>query len=311
MKHGHALRLATIIAGLLGVAANADRSFAQAAPDAARPAVPAAGGNWWDAPVVPAPVGVDRRLPDNAGGFPLHRENTVMDYPAPQMTDWVVATAMAARARAVELRAESELSGTIRAVQRHFEHSDDYLKAAAEEKQAYADYTAARQKAINSVAGDPKYHALSMLRDELADQIASHRHAKNIDGNEIAVMATLKMQYAADAHAMEAIAMNADDNVKAAREKMEQASRRLVALKARFEDAIHDNPEVILARRTLEDARIAVVESSALACSASIAGAYAINYSYYLHRNDTGSPFGPYGPNGAVAGSSYSSPYWH
>ena len=33
------------------------------------------------------------------------RENNVMDYPGAQMTDWVVATAMAARARAVELRA--------------------------------------------------------------------------------------------------------------------------------------------------------------------------------------------------------------
>ncbi|HZK79955.1 MAG TPA: hypothetical protein VFC46_02790, partial [Humisphaera sp.] len=216
-----------------------------------------------------------------------------------------------ARARAVELRAQSELGGTIRGVQRHFEHSDDYIKAAAEEKQAYADYTTARQKAISTVAGDPKYHALCMLRDELADQIAAKRHAKNVSADEIAVMATLKMQYASDARTMEVSAMNVDDRVKAAREKMERASRHLVALKARFEDAIHDNPEVALARRVLEDARIAVVESSALACSAGIASSYAINYSYYLHRNDTGSPFGPYGPNGAVAGSSYSSPFWH
>ncbi|HWE01218.1 MAG TPA: hypothetical protein VG326_02320 [Tepidisphaeraceae bacterium] len=317
MKFDSALRRATLCAGILGVMATGGRLFAQAAPDATRPV--AAGGNWWDAPAAPAappapmPLGNDRRIPerDDLGRSPLHRENTVMDYPGPQMTDWVIANALAARARAVQVRAESELSDIIRRVQRRFERSEMYAKAVAEDKQAYAEYTAARQKAINLVAGDPKYHALSMLRDELAEKIAARRFAKDANRDEIAVMATLKMQYATDAHAMEAMAMNADDNVKIAREKMEQASRRLLDLKARFDDTIHDNPEVLAARRNLEDSRIAVVETSSLARGANIASDYAINYAYYLHRNDTGSPYGPYGPNGAVAGSSYSSPYWH
>ena len=102
-------------------------------------------------------------------------------------------------------------------MQRHFERSEGYIKAAAEEKQAYADYTTARQKAISTVAGDPKYHPLCMLRDELADQIAAKRHAKNVGLDEIAVMATLKMQYASDARAMEVSAMTWMTEVKAAR----------------------------------------------------------------------------------------------
>jgi hypothetical protein len=303
MNHTYALRVGTIMAGILGTMAGSQRTLAQAVPDPTRPAVPAAGGNWWDAPV-------NQPQRNDPGRSILRRDNTVMDYPGPQMSDWVMASALSARARAVELRAQSDLDDTIRSVQRRFEHSDDYLKAVAEEKQAYADYTVARQKAIHYIAGDPKYVALSMLRDELADKIAARRNAKDINGNEIAVMATLKMQYAADARTIEVNAMNSDDNVKAAREKMEHASRRLVDMKSRFEDATHDNPEVLIARRALADARIAVVETSALACSAGIASTYAINYSYYLHRNDVSGPYGPYGPNGAAAGGSYTSPYW-
>jgi hypothetical protein len=103
-------------------------------------------------------------------------------------------------------------------------------------------------------------------------------------------------------------ALGADDNLKAARAKMVDASKHLSDLRAQFDYSLHDNPEVLVARRNLEDARISVIEASALAASASIASDYAVNYSYYLHRNDNGGVYGPYGGGNGLVG--YASPYW-
>jgi hypothetical protein len=303
-RHVHVLRVAPIIAGTLCAAASVDFAKAQAAvPDATRPAP--AQGNWWDNPAPPP-----GRPPQQQG--PLFRHDTggygFADYPSMEMHDWVVANAMAARARAMLNRAESELNTTFRRTQSRFEHSEEYSKAAMADKLAYADYVAARQKVLNTLGGDAKYHAIMQLRDELAEKITERRAAKDVSRDEILAMATLKMQYASDARAIETAALSADDNLKAARDKMVDTSRKLSDLKAQFEYAIHDNPELIIARRNLEDARIGVVEACALAQGAAISSNYAVNYSYYLHRNDNGGQYGPYGPNGIYG--SYTTPYW-
>lgn len=297
----HALRVVPIAGLLLAGLSSATASAQVAAPDATRPA---AQGNWWDNPV-PAP---QNRPPQQ----PLFRHNTggygFADYPSMEMHDWVIANAMAARARAILASAESELNTTVRRVQQRFEHSDEYMKVATAEKQAYNDYVAARQKVLVSIGADPKYHAIMQLRDELGEQIVARRAAKDVSHEEIMAMATLKMQYASDARAIETAALDADDNLRAARVRMVEASRRLTDLKAQFDYAIHDNPEVLLARHYLEDARIGVVEACALAQGAAISSNYALSYSWYLHRNDTSGLYGAYGPNGVYGAGA--SPYW-
>jgi hypothetical protein len=310
----HALRAisglaATLLLTLCGGQALAD--------DATRPAVPAAE-NWWDKPTT-GPTIPDRRYqPANDPGSqqPMFRHDpssygVPVDYPRIEMRDWVFANTMAARSRALLLRAESELNATVRHVQQRFEHSEGYSKAALAEKQAYADYTAARQRSISGLANDPKYRAISQLRDEMGEKLANRRAAKDVSPGEILAMATLKMQYASDARAMEVAILSNDENVRAARDKMVEASRRLSEIKNDFDYSIRDNPECILARRNLEEARLGAVEAAAMAYSASISSAYAMNYSYFLHRNDNGGVYGPYGGgSGLASGGGYYTPYW-
>src|SRR6185437_3064276 len=105
----------------------------------------------------------------------------------------------------------------------------------------------------------------------------------DVTPSEILAMATLKMQYASDARAMEVSILSSDDNVKAARDRMVEASRRVSEMRNDFEYSVRDNPEMLLARRNLEEARLGAVEAAAMAYSASISSAYALNYSYYLH----------------------------
>ena len=124
--------------------------------------------------------------------------------------------------------------------------------------------------------------------------------AKDASKDEIVAMATLKMNYASDARALEVAALSADPTLKSAHDRMVAASQRVSQLRAQIEEALHDAPEVLVARNNLENARIAVVEASAAAYASAVAGSSALNYSYYLHRNDA-----TYGP-----GYSYGSPYW-
>ena len=292
----------------MGIWARADVAGAGAAP---APAVAPNAGNWWDPQPQPAtpvpPVNVTEPVRP-----PFRQPNSgfnITDYPTAQMNDWVMASAMAARARMMLARAEGELSATLRRMQMQFEHSREYSDVLLAQKQAYADYTAARQRAMTELCGDPRYHAISLLRDELGEKIVARRAAKDATKDELVAMATLKMQYASDARAIEVNFLSGDANLKAARDKMVDTSRRLSDLKAQFDYAVREQPDVVIARRNLEDARVGVVEAAALSNSAAIASSYALNYSYFLHRNDNGGTFGPYGPNG-VYGVGYNSPYW-
>ncbi|HZL37075.1 MAG TPA: hypothetical protein VFC78_17280 [Tepidisphaeraceae bacterium] len=295
---------------------------------------PRNSGNWWDnnAPVAPpranpamppAAVGGGFNNPPMAPGNPAFAAgnnnfapmqqpqqqqqnpyaNSVTDYPSLQVHDWVMANAIAARARAMFHRAEDELNGSVKDAQFHFHHSRQYLDAIADEKHAYADYDAARQRKLASLKDDLKYGTILQLMREMNDKIAVQRAMKNIDHQDILAMATLKMQYASDARQMENALLAADSDVKAARDKMMAVSRRARDIRQGFDDSIRDNPRVLQARRNLEDARVSLIEAQAYVSASSLASDTALNYSYYLHRNDNG------GVSGAGYGG-YGSPYW-
>lgn len=297
-------------------------ALADAAPGTAPATVPDRPGNWWDnanqpapgQPIAPAQAAPPRNaapnqnFAPNAGPAAQQNNGGVTDYPANQVSDWVVANAMAARARVLQTHAESELSLLIRRLQSHFEHSSDYLNAVTAEKTAYDDYTAARDKALSDLGSNYRYHALLILRGDLDRKLLALKDDKDASRDDIVALATLKLQYGAELRDIESATLGMNGELKSARDKMVAASRHVADMKARFDDSLHDNPEVITARRYADDLRVAVVETSTLAYGASIASAAALNYSYFLHRNDNGGVYGPYGPNGVYG--AYYSPYW-
>jgi hypothetical protein len=317
-RQDQVLRVAGLMAGILFAGAPLCRAQATTPADPApetRPAVPAPANNWWDnaqagpRPAMPAPAPRN----DDRGG-PFHRDERsstggqgsgsgVMDYPSSDMSDWVMANTMAARTRMLFSRAQSDLSAAIRHFQNRAEKSRDFQDALAAERQAYAEYDEDRKQALRTLADNDKYQAILSLRDELGAKLARRRADKDASKDEIVAMATLKMNYASDARAMEVEALSADPTLKPAHDRMVAASQRVSQMRAQLEDALHEAPEVVAARHNLENARIAMVEASAYAYASAVAGSTALNYSYYLHRNDVDSVYGPYGPG-------YASPYW-
>jgi hypothetical protein len=211
------------------------------------------------------------------------------DFPEDSMHDWVVASARTARSRAVLHLVEKQLNDTIRDAQWTFEQSREFRDATAAEKQAYDNYIAERQKALQSVVTDPKYQSAIRLRDDLGDQIARFRAGSKpgiIPREELLALASQKLQYASDAHNMERDALDSNAVVQDARQKMVQASARTAELRAAFENSIRMNPQIAQARRNLDMARVELITAEAYYSAAAEASQLATDYSYYRHRWD-------------------------
>ena len=298
------LLLAPIFVGTLG-----------AAVCSAADTRPSDGDQWFRGQTV-RPSGNDTSVGRDFGGPPPQMAQPpapaapgpyASDFPDDEVHDWVMASARAAHSRAMFHRAEKELNDSVRDVQVFFESTDDYRNATAEEKRAYDAYNAERQKALQSVLSDPKYKAAIDLRDETADRILRLRAVVRKEGDlpreQVLALASQKLQYASDAHAMEVAALEKDPALQDARQKMVQASARVAELRAKLDASVRNNPQILTARRNLEDARVAVITSEAYLNAAAAAGYLATDYAYYRHRadylrsyNSYGNDFwGPYG----------------
>lgn len=221
------------------------------------------------------------------------------DFPADTVHDWVVASAIAAHSRAMFRRAENELNLSVRDVQLNFEQSQEFQQAKAKEKQAYDAYTSERQKALQSIVNEPKYKAAMDLRDEVGDQIAHLRayagKDRDIPREQLLTLASLKLQYASEAHSMESAALDKDQSLKDARQKMVEAASRVAQLRTEFDQSIRNNPQILQARRNLEDARVALITNQAYLSAAATAGYLATDYAYYRHRADYLQSYDRYG----------------
>ena len=291
-----------ILAGACGFATSASAAedwFRPAGAPGPETAPAQAGGQDYGQPVTP-PAAPPQMAPNN------QRQS---DFPSDQVHDWVVASARAARSRALLHLAEKQLNDSIRDLQFAFEQSHEYHDAAAAEKQAYEAYTVERQKALKSVLNDPKYVTAIELRDDMADKIAKVRAMSRpgpIPREDLLAMASQKLQYASDAHDMEREALEKDAAVQEARDKMVRASARASELRGQFDASIRMNPQVAQARRNLDQARVELITAEAYASAAAAAGEVATDYTFYRHRWDglssaPGYGYG-YGPYANMAG---------
>lgn len=233
------------------------------------------------------------------------------DFPTGLVHDWATANAMATRARAVYRQADTDLAVAVRRAQLRFEQSADYQHALTAERDAYNDYTAAREKALASLSNNEKYQAIIHLRDETGAKLSASRMHKA--GSEtILAMATLKMQYASDARAIEVQLLADNSDVKAARQKMLAASQRVSDMRHELDGAIRDSAEIASARKVLAQARIDMETTDSYAWSAAVAGSNAVYYAYYLHRLDQGY-YAPWGPaaNVGYGYGGYGTPFWN
>lgn len=205
-------------------------------------------------------------------------------YPSSEMNNYVVASARSATARALFRQAESELGQAYRVAQRQFDTSEDYKQSLRDERDAYNTLNAARTKAFASLDGDQKYQRLLGLRQDLAERLQEGRARRVLSPDEVMAMATLKMSYATEMRAIEAGALGNEPSVRDAQERLVTLGQRVSGLRQVFDQSLRDSPEILLARRNLEDARVARLTADAYLRATMVAGSYAMDYAYYLYR---------------------------
>jgi hypothetical protein len=226
-------------------------------------------------------------------------------YPAYEVNNVVLAQTRAATARALFRRAESELGQAYRAAQREFDRSQEIREALNAEKAAYDQLVAARRKAISTLADDARYTRLLALKADVAEQLAEGRANRTLGPAEILSMATLKMAHATDIRAMEANALNNEPDVKTAQDRLVAAGTRVAEVRQRYDDSLRVNPDIQMARRNLEDARLAKLTAEAFLHAAYGAGVTALDYSYWVNRRAFGSSGYSYDPYGYGYGYGY------
>ena len=146
------------------------------------------------------------------------------DFPTGLVHDWATANAMATRAarsiaRPIPIwpwRCAVLVSSAVGRLSTRVDR----------QAQCYNDYTAAREKALASLSTNEKYQAMIHLRDETGTTTTQPDRKKVTE--TILAMASLKMQYASDARAIEVQLLADNSDVKAAPAKMLAASRTSV-----------------------------------------------------------------------------------
>jgi hypothetical protein len=224
------------------------------------------------------------------------------EFPSAEVHDYVVANARAATARMVFRRAESVLSAALRGAKRQFEASTELKLALADEKAAHEAYDRARREALAAVVASPRYQAILTMHQDLGEQIVASRRElqsygqrdtvpviaspANPEAANLFAMASLRMQVASDARAMEREAEQASEELRAARVRLVEAARKVSELRQDFDNSIREDPDLLAARRVLEDARIGKVATAAYLQGSRMAADQAVDFAYYLHRRD-------------------------
>jgi hypothetical protein len=206
-------------------------------------------------------------------------------YPAPEVRALPNLRAAAVATKAQWRRAESDLNNSIEDIRRQFKHSAELKEALADERDAYEDLKRVQLSATAHLKNDPSYTAAIELRKRLADQIEQYRGKSGTTFEDMLAMATVKLSYSATATAMEAAALAAEPEVASARKRLVGAAARVAELRQQFDEAVRNSPEVMLARKTVADARVAALAADAAYIEAANVANVAFDYAYYLRNN--------------------------
>ena len=229
--------------------------------------------------------------------------NPYSDYPAAEVQAIPAARARAAIAKMELLRAQADLNRGTRAAVRSFDKSDDVTKATNEQQQAYQQYQAARERALEPLRDDKDYKAAQVMKDEIGKKIAE-KHAeatpdKPVPMSEIFPMAWLKLSYSMRMTQRESEALRQSAEVRDARNQLAAATERVTALRTRFDQDLREDPDLIAARRAVFDQKVAMIAAQTYMAGLYEARGIAIDYAYFIRRHNPYRVMGydPYGFN--------------
>jgi hypothetical protein len=197
-------------------------------------------------------------------------------------------------AQAYDQIAYSDLNMTVIRLQKEFEHSPAYQAALAELTQAHDALDAARRPVLLLVAEDPRYQDLAKKHENVS-QVLAEGGLGTIDMLDLA---RRKMEYGSEMTLIAAKAMDNDQPVLAARQRLVTAQKMVDHLREQFELNLYKNPDWIAAKQTynnaevgLAGAQLAVVGANVTACLAAEADARHSLYNYAYGNWTYGNPY--------------------
>ena len=130
-----------------------------------------------------------------------------------------------------------------------FTHNRDYTDAGAAEKKAQDEYARERDRVIKRLQQDSNYRALSDLVTDVSDRIEckrSHGDPSSVSSTDTMMgSATLKLGYTSQLSAMESAALNADNGVKDALHRLQDAASRTRDMRHGFDREVRRSPDFL------------------------------------------------------------------
>jgi hypothetical protein len=225
----------------------------------------------------------------------------------PMVYDMAPVVARAAVSDAQYDRAIADFAAVTAGLRRQFEYSPEYISAQRELDAAKSAYNDAAAPVTDALLRDPSYHQLIEKRTQLEIALSD----PGLDSDQRLDLATRKMQIATSASRMESDALNNDPASHDAKIRLIAAQQTLGDLKANYEASLDSQPELVAARRNLENARINSIGANAYLSGAWITRSDTIDamqaqYSQNQPQNPNygwpyaGYPYGWYGWGGGV-----------
>lgn len=227
-----------------------------------------------------------------------------LDWPAAEFREVAYARARSVITRYDAMRAREAIGRHIDSLWRRFESSPEIAAARQAEDQAWAEYQSAVASVLARLSNDPDYLAATQLAADVGRQIEDAKFDQVTlvgqpggAGAASAVpavfdLAHVRLNYARRATEMRSAALAADAAVTEARARLTAASDDLRALRTQFASRVRDSDDVLVLRENLWEARTASVAAAAYEDSARLARRWALDYAYYLHRNDASPYYG-------------------
>jgi hypothetical protein len=241
------------------------------------------------------------------------------DFPHQEVMAVPMAHAQEAATRWIHWEAESNLQTVVDELRQDIDQSTAMVDAIGQERNAYADFDEARLAVLQKLADDPVYRGTQRLVVQISQAIATQKKADPPTAEDLQrtqAMASLKLSYAANLSAMEAVAMAQDPRVQETHLRLVAAGRALADLRAKENHDVPRDEQFVAAKRAYVDALVAHMASDAYLNSMIEARNIAVDYAYYIHGWDylkysagngfIGYPFGyPYYGNGLGGGPYY------
>jgi len=185
--------------------------------------------------------------------------------------EYATRSAQAAAAQDRYTDAQNRLTAAVSRLHTQMQSAPELKDAHKKIDQAAGAYEAAKIPVLDEVRGTPEYRRAMAERDRVNAELQKlTRSQPDITPQRVA-LAKQKMRYGTIGHEMEFRAVQADPKVREAHDNLMQAWADLANVRQALNQKIDNNPEVVAAKRDLQDSYEQLVDASTELAGASAA----------------------------------------